>query len=77
MSTKQKRLKLSWPHPNMDRNYNTAEDPHGKNAQVYRVEDVDNSTDFVPGQQLTKAQVTDLTQFGPFEIKMVRRKEDT
>lgn len=64
-------IKLSYPHPNMDRDYNSNADPQGKNRQVYRVEQIDNSTEFVPGQQLTKAQVSELCESSRWDVKQV------
>lgn len=58
MTTKTKTITLSFPHINQDRNHDPRNNPECN--QVYRVDQVTDSTEYNPGQQLTKKQVDEL-----------------
>lgn len=74
MSKEKAGLRLSYPHPNMDPHYSSEADREGKNRLVYEVVQVDNSTDYVPGQQLTKREVKDITDLGRFKVSVVKAR---
>jgi len=64
MPTKVKTIKLSYPQLN----------PHGTPTRpdyLYRVEQITDSTDFVPKQMLTKAQVDELCACRDWKVTVV------
>lgn len=62
--SRSRKLKLAHPIPLVN-----------ARANGYEVIEVGNSTDFVPGQVLTKAEVDDLLRGSLYEIVTVRKKD--
>jgi len=71
--SKQKTMTVSWPHLNCDPNADA--EILRRDPQVYRVDRVTNSVEFLPGQQLTKAEVADLCENGGWDVTCVPNKD--
>lgn len=75
MARKPIKLKLSYPHLNMQRDFRMS-GPDDPNNQVYRVEQVDQTTEFKPGQQLLESAVRDMCKDDRhYAITMVPAKQ--
>lgn len=65
-----KTMTLSYPHLNCDRSHNPKTNPE-KN-QVWRVDQLTDSTDYLPGQQLHKSQVDELCAARDWKVTIRR-----
>ena len=69
MSAKIKTIKLSFPH--FDQSIDIQVADRFSKPQVYRVEQVTNTTEFAPSQQLSKKQVDELCAAIGWQVTIV------